>query len=101
MTEEQMEKLAEIIFQKLLTKQAEFDKQFIEQINQTSNDIHLEIKSPYTEYTFGKSEKEELEDERSRLNNLLSRYEETEEYEKAAIIKNKLTKIINKLKNYE
>ena len=30
MTDKQMEKLAEMIFQKLLTRQAEFDKQFID-----------------------------------------------------------------------
>jgi|TARA_R110000765_G_scaffold419189_2_gene523182 protein-arginine kinase activator protein McsA len=41
------------------------------------------------------SEKEAIEMELERLNGLLSRYEDKEEYEKAAIIKRKI-EIINK-----
>ena len=47
MTEEQMEKLAEIIFQKLLTRQSEFDKQFIEQLKESKGDFEVEVRSPY------------------------------------------------------
>ena len=43
MTEEQIEKLAEIIFQKLLTRQSEFDKQFIEQLKESKGDFEIEV----------------------------------------------------------
>jgi len=97
MTEEQMEKLAEIIFQKLLTRQSEFDKQFIEQLKESKGDFEVEIKSPYDEYTFGLSEKEKLEEEILGLSKLLSQYEENEEYEKAIVARDTLTKLMKKL----
>lgn len=97
MTEEQMEKLAEIIFQKLLTRQSEFDKQFIEQLKESKGDFEVEIRSPYDENTFGLSEKEKLENEITELSELLSQYEQKEEYEKAVIARDTLTKLMKKL----
>jgi len=93
MTEEQIEKLAEIIFQKLLTRQSEFDKQFIEQLKESKGDFEIEVRSPYEESTFGLSEKEKLEEEILGLSKLLSQYEDNEEYEKAAILKNRIIKL--------
>jgi excinuclease UvrABC helicase subunit UvrB len=97
MTEEQMEKLAEILFQKILTRQAEFDKQFIEQLKESNSDFEVEIKSPYDDYTFGLSEKEKLEEEILGLSKLLSQYEDNEEYEKAVVARDTLTKLMKKL----
>jgi len=97
MTEEQMEKLAEILFQKILTRQAEFDKQFIEQLKESKSDFEIEIKSPYDDYTFGLSEKEKLEEEILGLSKLLSQYEDNEEYEKAVVARDTLTKLMKKL----
>lgn len=101
MTEEQMEKLAEIIFQKLLTKQSEFDKQFIEQLESAKN-INPQDFMYYTTDTTQpveeqKSDREVLTEELERLNKLLSRYVEQENYESAAVIKNKISKINKKL----
>lgn len=101
MTEEQMEKLAEIIFQKLLTKQSEFDKQFIDQLNEAKN-INPQDFMYYTTDTTqyeeqSKSEYEILTEELERLNKLLSRYVKQENYESAAVIKNKISKINKKL----
>lgn len=95
MTREQMEELAEIIFQKLVQKQAEFDKKFFEELKSTGRRFEIEYN---TEYYPPKSHKEKLVAEYKRLSSLLSRYEEEEQYEKAAIIKNKLNKIEDKLK---
>jgi len=97
MTEEQMDKLAEILFQKILTRQAEFDKQFIEQLKESKSDFEIEIKSPYDDYTFGLSEKEKLEEEILGLSKLLSQYEDNEEYEKAVVARDTLTKLMKKL----
>ena len=97
MTEEQMEKLAEILFQKILTRQAEFDKQFIEQLKESKSDFEIEIKNPYDDYTFGLSEKEKLEEEILGLSKLLSQYEDNEEYEKAVVARDTLTKLMKKL----
>ena len=97
MTEEQIEKLAEIIFQKLLTRQSEFDKQFIEQLKESKGDFEIEVRSPYEESVFGLSEKEKLEEEILGLSKLLSQYEDNEEYEKAVVARDTLTKLMKKL----
>lgn len=97
MTEEQIEKLAEIIFQKLLTRQSEFDKQFIEQLKESKGDFEIEVRSPYEESIFGLSEKEKLEEEILGLSKLLSQYEDNEEYEKAVVARDTLTKLMKKL----
>jgi len=93
MTEEQMEKLAEIIFQKLLTRQAEFDKQFIEQVKQSGGSLEVE----YGDKIFGMDQKEILQQEIADLSKLLSQCEENEEYEKAIKVNDKLNKLIDKL----
>ena len=97
MTEEQIEKLAEVIFQKLLTRQSEFDKQFIEQLKESKGDFEIEVRSPYEESVFGLSEKEKLEEDILKLSKLLSQYEDNEEYEKAVVARDTLTKLMKKL----
>tara|TARA_R110002020_G_scaffold402838_2_gene612989 strand:+ start:337 stop:582 length:246 start_codon:yes stop_codon:yes gene_type:complete len=77
MTEKEIDLLAKKIADKVL-------KTFTEYYD---NHETLEIYKP--------SEKEAIELELKRLNTLLSRYEDSEEYEKAAIIKRKI-EIINK-----
>jgi len=77
MTERELERLAEKIANKVLKAFTEY------------YDTHetLEVYKP--------SESEIIETELKRLSGLLSRYEEQEQYEKAAIIKRKI-EIINK-----
>jgi len=93
MTEKQMEKLAEIIFQKLLTRQAEFDKQFIEQVKQSGGSLEID----YNDEVFGLSEKQILQKKIAELSKLLSQHEENEEYNKAAEVHDKINKLIDKL----
>lgn len=88
-----MEKLAEIIFQKLLTRQAEFDKQFIEQVKQSGGSLEID----YNDEVFGLDEKLVLQMEIAELSKLLSQHEENEEYNKAAEVHGKLNKLIDKL----
>jgi len=86
-----MNKLADIIVNKLIEKQKEYDEQF-----------HIDIQETMTKdggYIRQLSTEELLLAEIGRLMTLLSSYEDKEQYEKAAIIKNKIDKLKTKLEN--
>jgi len=85
-----MNQLADIIVDKLIEKQKEYDEQFHIDIQETMMKDGGYIRQLSTE--------ELLLAEIGRLMTLLSSYEEKEQYEKAAIIKNKIDKLKNKLK---
>lgn len=86
-----MNQLADIIVNKLIEKQKEYDEQFHIDIQETMMKEGGYIRQVSTE--------ELLLAEIGRLMTLLSSYEEKEQYEKAAIIKNKIDKLKNKLEN--
>ena len=89
MTEQQMEKLANLVVEKLIAKQQEYDEQF-----------HIDLQETMTKdggFIRQVPEEELILAEIARLMTLLSSYEDKEQYEKAAIIKNKLDKLKNKL----
>jgi hypothetical protein len=91
MTEKEIEKLAELITDKLIAKQQEYDEQF-----------HIDLQETMMKdggFVRQVSEEELLLAEIARLMTLLSSYEDKEQYEKAAIIKNKIDKLKTKLKN--
>jgi len=84
-----MNQLADIIVDKLIEKQKEYDEQF-----------HVDLKETMMKdggYIRQVSTEELLLAEIARLMTLLSSYEDKEQYEKAAIIKNKIDKLKNKL----
>lgn len=85
-----MNKLADIIVDKLIEKQKEYDEQFHIDIQETMMKDGGYIRQLSTE--------ELLLAEIGRLMTLLSSYEDKEQYEKAAIIKNKIDKLKTKLK---
>jgi hypothetical protein len=93
MNEEELEKLAnrvaELVLEGLIEKQKEWDQQFTNDLNELTQD------------GFGNArlvnEEELILAEIARLMTLLSSYEENEQYEKAAIIHNKLKILENKL----
>ncbi len=92
MTEQELEYLAEIISQKvmdkLIAKQKEWDMQF------TNDVMHIMQNNPSIQM----ADKEELLlAEMARLMTLLSTYEDKEEYEKAAIVQNKIRILQKKL----
>ena len=89
MTEEQMEKLANLIVDKLLAKQKEYDEQFHVDLQETMKDNLGNARHV--------AEEELLLAEIARLMTLLSSYENKEQYEKAAIILKKIRKIAKKL----
>jgi hypothetical protein len=89
MTEKEIEKLAELITDKLIAKQKEYDEQF-----------HIDLQETMMKdggFVRQVPEEELLLAEIGRLMTLLSSYEDKEQYEKAAIIKNKIDKLKTKL----
>jgi len=91
MTEKEIEKLAELITDKLIAKQQEYDEQFHIDLQETMMKDGGFVRQLSTE--------ELLLAEIGRLMTLLSSYEDKEQYEKAAIIKNKIDKLKTKLEN--
>jgi hypothetical protein len=87
MTEEQIERIAELVFQKLVKKQEEWDKQFMEEIkDQVVMDIVIKEK--------------QLPDIDTRINNLqahLERLLEKELYTEAAAVKERIDELKKEL----
>ena len=84
-----MNRIADLVVEKLVEKQKEYDEQFHAQLKNTMQD-NLGNARPVTE-------EELILSEIARLMTLLSSYEENDEFEKAAIIHNKIKKLENKL----
>jgi hypothetical protein len=103
MTEEEMDKfsdlLAEKVFKLIMDRQAELDKQFIEQVKASGQDIEITLQQDMFGNQGNASDEEVLLAELARLMTLLQAYEDKEQYEKAAIIKNKIDRIENKIRN--
>jgi hypothetical protein len=86
MTEKEKNEIADIVIRKMLEAKAKMEADLF-----NINDILFTLLN--TQLT----EEELLVGELARLMTLLNTYEDKEEYEKAAIIKNKIDKINNKL----
>ena len=89
MTNKEIDKLADLIADKLIAKQQEYDQQFHIDLQETMSDGFGNAKLV--------SEEELLLSEIAKLMTLLSTYESKEQYEKAAIVKNKLDQLKDKL----
>lgn len=91
MSEEEMdhisEQVADRVFKLLIKKQQEWDQQFTSEVQSMFNKGHIKMAD----------EDELLLAEIARLMTLLSSYEESEQYDKAAIIHNKIKILENKL----
>jgi len=86
MTDKEKDDIADIVIRKMLEAKAKMESDLF-----NINDILFTLLN--TQLT----EEELLVGELARLMTLLNTYEDKEEYEKAAIIKNKIDKINNKL----
>jgi hypothetical protein len=91
MTEKEIDKLAELIADKLIAKQKEYDEQFHIDLQETMADNFGNVRRV--------SEEELLLAELARLMTLLSSYEKSEQFEKAAVIHGKIKHIEEKLNN--
>ena len=91
MSEDEIEKLAvmvaDLVMVGLIEKQKEWDQQFTSDVNEMFTGTNAELVN----------EEELLLAELARLMTLLSGYIEKEQYEKAAIIQNKIKYIENKI----
>tara|TARA_R100001198_G_C5097543_1_gene131250 strand:- start:281 stop:559 length:279 start_codon:yes stop_codon:yes gene_type:complete len=85
MTDKEMEKLANLVVNKLISKQQEYDEQFHVDLQETMKDNMGSARNV--------SQEELLLAELARLMTLLSSYEDKEQYEKASIIKNKIDQL--------
>jgi hypothetical protein len=91
MTDKEIDKLAELIADKLIAKQKEYDEQFHIDLQETMADNFGNVRRV--------SEEELLLAELARLMTLLSSYEKSEQFEKAAVIHGKIKHIEEKLNN--
>jgi protein-arginine kinase activator protein McsA len=91
MTDKEIDKLADLIADKLIAKQQEYDEQFHIDLQET-----MEKEGGFIRQV---SEEELMLAEIARLMTLLSSYEDRELYEKAAIINRKINHLKNKLNN--
>jgi DNA-binding transcriptional regulator YbjK len=101
MTEQEMnyfaDILAEKVFKLIMDRQAELDQQFIEQVKASGQDIEITLQQDVFGDQGNASAEEVLLAELARLMTLLQVYEDKEQYEKAAIINNKIERLKNKL----
>ena len=90
MTNEELEILAELLFDKLMERQEELDREFEENVQDMFKaGFAAEIKLTEEELMIG---------ELARLQTLMMLYENKEEYEKAAVLLKKVNEIKNKLR---
>ena len=91
MTNKEIDKLADLIADKLIAKHREYDEQLQIDLQET-----MEKEGGFIRQV---SEEELMLAEIARLMTLLSSYEDRELYEKAAIINRKINHLKNKLNN--
>ena len=98
MKDDAIEKLAQLLFDKIMEKQEQADLEYADQIQKlvgqgyTISDITSNKKDE-----LGLNPEERLVGELARLQTIMMIFEDKEEYEKAAMILKKIDKINNKL----
>ena len=97
MKDDAIEKLAQLLFDKIMEKQEQADIEYAGQMQQLYNNGYVIEKTKNSE-TMGLNEEEKLVGELAKLQTIMMILEDKEEYEKAAIIQKKI-KIINKKLN--
>ena len=90
MTEKQLEKLADLLFDRLMERQEQYDAEFEQNVQEYfkagfASELQL-------------TEEELMIGELARLQTLMMLYENKEEYEKAAVLLKKVNNIKNRLK---
>ena len=101
MTEDEIERLADLLFDKIMERQEQADQEYHEQIQKLVNNGY-QISSVQAEKykdELGLNQEERLVGELARLQTIMMIFEDKEEYEKAAMILKKIDKINDKLNN--
>lgn len=89
MTDKELNRLAELLFEKIMERQDAFDSEYHEQVESMLEQGYMQ--------DHGLTNEEFYVSELARLQTILAIYEDKEEYEKAAIILKKVKKIMKKL----
>jgi uncharacterized protein YllA (UPF0747 family) len=98
MTEDEIQKLADLIFDRIMEQQENADAEYAEQIQKLVSQGYTisDITSNKTD-ELGLNAEERLVGELARLQTIMMIFEDKEEYEKAAMIQKKIEKINFKL----
>jgi uncharacterized protein YllA (UPF0747 family) len=101
MKEDAIEKLAQLLFDKIMEKQEQADIEYADQIQKLYNEGYTISNNTVEKYRdeLGLNQEERLVGELARLQTIMMIFEDKEEYEKAAIILKKIDKINEKLNN--
>ena len=99
MKEDAIEKLAQLLFDKIMEKQEQADIEYADQIQQLYNNGYVIEKTTKRDDMDGLNSEERLVGELARLQTMMMILEDKEEYEKAAIILKKIEVINKKLNN--
>jgi len=97
MKEDAIEKLAQLLFDKIMEKQEQADIEYADQIQQLYNNGYVIEKSKNE--NMGLNDEEKLVGELAKMQTIMMILEDKEEYEKAAIILKKINVINRKLNN--
>ena len=98
MKDDAIERLAQLLFDKIMEKQEQADIEYADQIQQLYNNGYNIEKSNRQDDMDGLNDEERLVGELARLQTIMMIFEDKEEYEKAALIQKKI-KIVNKKLN--
>ena len=97
MKEDAIERLAQLLFDKIMEKQEQADIEYADQIQQLYNNGYTIEKSKTKDDMEGLNSEERLVGELARLQTIMMIFEDKEEYEKAAMIQKKIEIINRKL----
>jgi light-regulated signal transduction histidine kinase (bacteriophytochrome) len=98
MKDDAIERLAQLLFDKIMEKQEQADIEYADQIQQLYNNGYTIEKSKQNDMD-GLNDEERLVGELARLQTIMMIFEDKEEYEKAAMIQNKIKLVNKKLNN--
>ena len=100
MKDDAIEKLAQLLFDKIMEKQEQADIEYADQITKLMNNGYTisNVQEKYKD-ELGLNHEERLVGELARLQTIMMIFEDKEEYEKAAMILKKIDKINFKLNN--
>jgi len=101
MNEDEIQRLADLIFDRICEKQEQMDQEYHEQVQKLINQGYTISDSKVNKYKeeLGLNQEERLVGELARLQTIMMIFEDKEEYEKAALILKKIDKINDKLNN--
>jgi hypothetical protein len=101
MKEDEIERLADLLFDKIMQRQEEADAEYHAQIQKLVSEGYTISSTQAEKYKdeLGLNQEERLVGELARLQTIMMIFEDKEEYEKAAMILKKIDKINYKLNN--